>query len=340
MPRLAIESVQAGGFSGVAKLRDVRVEQGWVCGRAGNLWEPLEAYFQDQKPYLEFARCEKSQRSLIHFCEKLGAVIVDPQRSTGHTIKFREAEFWREQWRFAFLVGLASSLGNAEILRKKFGNALDVAGQQCLPQIDREPITDDQGLRQSMSARDWQHLILDIARVILAPKPTEKTNTAFQYTKAMLRCTRPHLANMADKDLRTAATNYLLSAINDRLGQLRPILETDLEDRFRLYSHCENLLQRFYWMLALDLDKRRLPKVCAYCGRFFPSSKGNVTYCPDRSECKERGRRRLDRQRHGDAYNRTRREKRQLRRQKKQGGATRPHQRRLRSQKTSSRKIT
>ncbi len=195
-------------------------------------------------------------------------------------------------------------------------------------------------MRRWMSARDWQHLILDIARVILTPKPTEKTNTALQYTKAVLRCSRQQLAKLTEKALKTAAIRYLVSTINERLRQLRPILEIDVEDRFRLYSHCENLLQRFYWMVALDLDKRRLPKVCAYCGRFFPSSHGNVSYCPDRSECKDRGRRRLDWQRHGPAYNRNRREKRQLRRQKKQGGGTRPHQRRLRSQKTSSRKIT
>lgn len=325
-----METVQAGGFGSVAKLRDVRIERGWVLGRAGTLWEPLEAYFRGQKPYVEFAQCGKSQSSLVslvHFCEHFGAVVEDPQRSTSQLIKFRVAEFWREQWQFAFLVKLAARLDNPKALREEFEKTFDVAEHYCLPQIDREPITDDRGRHQWMSASAWQHLILDCQRAISAPEPTERTSTGRQYTQAVLRCTRQHLAKMTEKALRTAARRYLASAINDCLGQLTPILEIDLEDRFRLYSHCEDLLQRFYWMLALDLDKRRLPSVCAYCGRFFDSSQGNVLYCPDRPECKDKGRRRLDWQRNKDKYNRTRREKRKLRKRKKKGRAVRRRQR-------------
>jgi len=134
-------------------------------------------------------------------------------------------------------------------------------------------------------------------------------NTAASHTNAQYHSLCEHIGHVSPAALKEAARAYLTRALMQRLAKFKPVFEFE-DDGPRLYVHCEdNLLLSFYWMLASDLQGKRLPAICAVCRRFFKTTKVDAVYCPN-PKCRETGRKRRSREKHGAKWNRNKRLKR------------------------------
>jgi hypothetical protein len=158
-------------------------------------------------------------------------------------------------------------------------------------------------------ARDSWYLVIERIRWALnVPQPQGVTKA---YLAVLVQKLKPHLQQVSERSLAEGAGCYLALAISERLRNVKVRFVCEADGSARLSAQCsDNLLTSFYWMLANDLATRRALTRCAYCGSFFLTAKQNVNYCPDNPDCNERGRRKLDWDKHRKRYNKNRRLKR------------------------------
>lgn len=322
--------IVARGFAGIERLKDVRVENGWVIAERGEECEPLDEYFSGRKPHVELAKLPSTKDALIRFSKRYGALVEDftyrhsfrlgveltnepPQGTRAEsTVSFPEGMFWFEQWRFQLLLELAADLNRGVAMRGVFEKAINEAEKRCLPVISRQIDLAGTGYLVKLTGL-WQSIIRDLHYVLGESEPQrtqsgETQDTGLAYTRGLLKSARERLASFTEEDLKRLARKYLERSLNEELRSLRPLVDLDSESGPQLYSHCENLKQRLYWMLALDLAGRRLPHVCISCGDLFLASRENAVYC-GKQKCRERERKRRNWQKNKQKYNRARREK-------------------------------
>jgi hypothetical protein len=293
--------MEAAHFAGVAKLRNVRFQGGWIYAdrpdttKENQWWYPLQAYYDGKKPYQALVEGGNRQSEIARFLRESGAISEERNRS-GNWICFRLSEFNRERWLFAFAVELASGLKRPAALPALLLARAEEAATNCL---ERKP--------------GWYPVIEEIRDALNIPQPKKRTN----YFAEWLRQVKAYIPKMSEKALAESAAFYLTRSISERLRNIKVRFECEAAGSAWLSAQCfDNLLNSFYWMLANDLATRRAPCRCAYCERFFFSAKTNVRYC-GRRKCKERGRRKVDWERNKKKYNRNRGRKREAERKRR-----------------------
>ena len=312
LPRLA-EPMEAANFTEVPKRRNVLIKDGWIYAdrpdttEENQWWKPVEAYYRGQKPYLELARCGETPTQIARFLETYGAITEERARIAPNQIRFQLSEFERERSHFAFVAELASGLKKPATLQGIFLKRLKEAAQNSLA-----------------GKPGWLSIMERIRWVLNVPQPSTSDGTATAsairkvYFVVLLRKLELHLQQMSDKALAEKAASYLAVSISERLRDIKVRFECEADGSAKLSAECFNkLLNSFYWMLANDLATCHGPTRCAHCKRFFFADKQNVAYCPERPECKERGRRKVDWERNKDKYNRNRKRKRDAERKKR-----------------------
>lgn len=304
LPRLA-EGVAAEEFAGFQKLLRVKIADGWVHGELPNgsdaehWWSPFEEYYAspEHPPFMGLLDCGAEERDVITFLESFGSIVEGGPGSDGRRTRFSIALFHFERLQFSFLVSLFSNRPNPNECRRLFREYLGCAGQNI------------QNSAMRLAHGKWKQAIRSIwSATQQAEMPATYIDGRQDWTP-VVNSLNTSMSKMKSSDLQRAAHSYIGRTITTRIKGLQLACEAK-PTGVRLFAHCDNVLQGFYWMLA-DYCARRDGRIstCASCHRVFI---GQTKYCPDRPECKERGRRRLDWDRNSEKYNRNRRRNRRL----------------------------
>lgn len=245
--------------------------------------------------------CGNEPNRIANFLECHGSINPDREKKDGkNQVSIRLSDFSREQWHFAFATELSAGLKNRAMLRSSFFKRLQQSARFCR--------SNDKG--------SWYSIFEKLRWALKVPQwPQNEIGDYVEWHRLRLK---QKIREMSEEELAESASWYLSASITDRLEKIKMCFECEADGSAKVAVQCwSNLLNSFYWMLANDIGTNYGPRMCASCKQYFFSDKQNVSYCPDRSDCKERGRRKVDWARNKEKYNRNRRRKRAAKRKRR-----------------------
>jgi hypothetical protein len=304
LPRLAIQ----GWIHGlVGRLHDVQIRDGEIRGTRPDPsdleshWDPLGEYFSDEKPpYMKFVALKTNEASIIQFVERYGIPTYDKYKSSGDTVVWSVGDFDLEHSVFYFILRMYQNFRptpNEQGIRALWQEWLSTAvtKTKAVSTLDRSMIA-------------WRNTVNQVHTMLSLSVPAEGMSRPHL---VQLRGLQEYFSNIDTSSLVNTTSRVVTGFIAQKISKLKPWFVFDVATRSaQLKAYCDGLLEQYYWMLANDLQNRRTPTVCIACRRIFFTEKENARYCPSRPDCKERGRRRVDRERNKDKYNENKRLKR------------------------------